>query len=107
MREQVHKVKQAGETLAIDVHRTMLGAHGDAMLVKVRVRAVLEAPALAVELDGDNAQILASGVSATVGCGGTSRIALVFDAELADRILLARVLGGAGCGNVARILFGL
>ena len=107
MREQVHEVEQTGEALAIDVHRTMLRAHGNAVLVKVRVRAVLEAPAFAVELDGDNAQILASGVSATVGCGGASGIALVFDAELAGGILLARVLGGAGRGNVARVLLGL
>ena len=107
MREQVHKVEQAGQALAVDVHRTMLGAHGNAMLVKVRVRAVLETPALAVELDGDNAQVLASGVSAAVGCGGASGIALVFDAELAGGILLARVLGGAGRGNVARVLLGL
>ena len=107
VREQVHKVEQTGETLAIDVHRTMLGAHGNAMLVKVRVRAVLEAPALAVELDRDNAQVLASGVSTAVGCSGASGVALVFDAELAGGILLARVLGGTGGGNVARVLFGL
>ena len=107
MREQVHKIEQAGQTLAVDVHRTMLGAHGNAVLVKVRVRAVLETPALAVELDGDNAQILAGGVSATVGCGGASGIPLVFDAELTGGILIARVLCGAGRGNVARILFGL
>ena len=77
------------------------------MLVKVRVRAVLEAPAFAVELDGDDAQVLASGVSTAVGCSGASGIALVFDAELAGRILLARVLGGTGGGNVARVLLGL
>ena len=77
------------------------------MLVKVRVRAVLEAPALAVELDGDNAQILAGGVSAAVGCGGASGVALVFDAELTGGILLARVFGGTGCGNIAWVLFGL
>ena len=64
VREQVHKIEQAGQPLAVDVHRTMLGAHGNAVLVKVRVRAVLEAPTLAVELDGDNAQILAGGMSA-------------------------------------------
>ena len=80
VREQVHKIEQAGQSLAVDVHRAMLGAHGNAVLVKVRVRAVLEAPALAVELDGDNAQVLASGVSAAVCRGGASRIALVFDA---------------------------
>ena len=85
----------------------MLGAHGNTVLVKVRVRAVLEAPALAVELDGDNAQVLASGMSATVGCSGSSGVALVFDAELAGGILLARVLGSAGRGNVARVLLGL
>ena len=107
VREQVHKVEQTGEALAIHVHRTMLGTHGNAMLVKVRVRAVLEAPALAVELDGDNAQILAGGVSAAVGCGGASGVALVFDAELTGGILLARVFGGTGCGNIAWVLFGL
>ena len=107
MREQVHKVEQAGQALAVDVHRTMLGAHGNAVLVKVRVRAVLEAPALAVELDGDNAQILAGGVSAAVGCGGASGVALVFDAQLTGGILLARVFGGTGCGNIARVLLGL
>ena len=107
VREQVHKIEQAGQTLATDVHRTMLGAHGNAVLVKVRVRAVLEAPALAVELNGDNAQILAGGMGAAVGCSGASGIALVFDAELAGGILLARVFGGAGRGNIARVLFGL
>ena len=107
MREQVHKVEQAGQALAVDVHRTMLGAHGNAMLVKVRVRAVLETPALAVELDGDNAQVLASGVSAAVGCSGASGIALVFDAELAGGILLARVLGGTCRGDIARVLLRL
>ena len=104
VREQVHKIEQAGQALAVDVHRTMLGAHGNAVLVKVRVRAVLEAPALAVELDGDNAQILSGGVSAAVGCGGASGIALVFDAELAGGILLARVLGCTCRGDIARVL---
>ena len=107
MREQVHKIEQAGQALAVDVHRAMLGAHGNAVLVKVRVRAVLEAPALAVELDGDDAQILAGGVSAAVGCGGASGIALVFDAELAGGILLARVLGCTCRGDIARVLLRL
>ena len=107
VREQVHKIEQAGQALAVDVHRTMLGAHGNAVLVKVRVRAVLEAPALAVELDGDNAQILSGGVSAAVGCGGASGIALVFDAELAGGILLARVLGYTCRGDIARVLLRL
>ena len=107
VREQVHKIEQAGQALAVDVHRTMLGAHGNAVLVKIRIRAVLEAPALSVELNGDNAQVLAGGVSAAVGCGRASGIALVFDAELAGGILLARVFGGTGRGNIARVLFGL
>ena len=107
VREQVDKVEQTGQTLAVHVHRAMLGAHGNAVLVKVRVRAVLETPALAVELDGDNAQILAGGVSAAVGCGGASGIALVFDAELAGGILLARVLGRTCRGDIARVLLGL
>ena len=107
MREQVHKVEQAGQSLTVDVHRAMLGAHGNAVLVKVRVRAVLEAPALAVELDGNNAQVLTGGMSAAVGCGGASGVALVLDAELTGGILLARVFGGTGCGNIARVLFGL
>ena len=85
----------------------MLGAHSNAVLVKVRVRAVLEAPALAVEFNGDNAQVLASGVGTAVGCGGASGVALVLDAELAGGILLARVFGGAGRGNVARVLLRL
>ena len=55
VREQVHKIEQAGETLAVNVHRAMLGAHGNAVLVKVRVRAVLEAPTLAIKLNRDNA----------------------------------------------------
>ena len=46
-------------------------------------------------------------MGAAVGCGGASGIALVFDAELAGGILLARVFGGTGCGNVARVLLGL
>ena len=107
VREQVHKVEQAGQALAVHVHRAMLGAHSNAVLVKIRIRAVLETPALAVELDGDNAQILAGGVSAAVGCGGASGVALVFDAELTGGILLACVFGGTGRSNIARVLFGL
>ena len=107
VREQVHKVEQTGQALAVDVHRTMLGAHGNAVLVKVRVRAVLEAPALAIKLNGNNAQILAGGVSAAVGCGGASGIALVFDAELAGGILLARVLGCTCHSDISRVLLGL
>ena len=107
VREQVDKVEQAGQPLAVHVHRAMLGAHGNAVLVKIRVRAVLETPALAVELDGDNAQILAGGVSAAVGCGGASGIALVFDAELAGGIFLARVLGYTCRGDIARVLLRL
>ena len=107
VREQVHKIEQAGQTLAVDVHRTMLGAHSNAVLVKVRVRAVLEAPALAVELDRDNSQVLTGGMGTAVGCGGASGIPLVFDAELAGGILLARVFGGTGRGNIARVLLGL
>ena len=107
MREQVHKIEQAGQPLAVDVHRTMFGAHGNAVLVKVRVRAVLEAPALAVELNGDNAQILAGGMGAAVGCSGASGIALVFDAQLTGGILLAQVLGCTCRGDIARVLLGL
>ena len=106
VREQVDKVEQAGQPLAVDVHRAMLGAHGNAVLVKIRIRAVLEAPALAVELNGDNAQILAGGVSAAVGCGGASGVALVLDAELAGGILLAQVLGCTCRGDIARVLLG-
>ena len=107
VREQVRKIEQAGQPLAVDVHRAMLGAHSNAVLVKVRVRAVLEAPALAVELNGDNAQILAGGMGAAVGSGGASRVALVLDAQLTGGILLARVLGRTGCGDIARVLLGL
>ena len=107
VREQVDKVEQAGQPLAVDVHRTMLGAHGNAVLVKVRVRAVLEAPAIAIERDGDNAQVLACRMSAAVGCGGASGVALVFDAELAGGILFARVLGGTCRGDIARVLLRL
>ena len=77
------------------------------MLVKVCVRAVLETPAFAVELDGDDAQILTRGMSAAVGRGGAPRVALIFDAQLAGGILLARVLGSAGRGDIARVLLGL
>ena len=107
VREQVDKVEQAGQPLAVDVHRTMLGAHGNAVLVKVRVRAVLEAPALAVELDRDNSQVLTGGMGTAVGCGGASRVALVLDAQLTGGILLARVFGGTGRGNIARVLLRL
>ena len=107
VREQVDKVEQASQTLAVDVHRTMLGAHGNAVLVKVRIRAVLEAPALAIKLNGNNAQVLTGGMSAAVGCSGASGVALVLDAELTGGILLARVFGGTGRGYIARVLFGL
>ena len=107
VREQVHKIEQAGQSLTVDVHRAMFGAHSNAVLVKVRVRAVLEAPPLAVELDGDNAQVLTGGMGTAVGCGGASRVAFVLDAQLTGGILLARVFGGTGRGNIARVLFGL
>ena len=43
----------------------------------------------------------------TVGCCRTPGVALVFDAELAGGILFARVLGGTGGSDIARVLLGL
>ena len=107
LRQQVHKVEQARDGLAVDVHVAVMHAHRDAVLVEVGVGAVLQAPALAAELDGHDAQVLARRVRAARGLGRAARVALVLDAELAGRVLLARVSGGAGTGDVARVLLGL
>ena len=107
LRQQVHKVEQARDGLAVDVHVAVMHAHRDAVLVEVGVGAVLQAPALAAELDGHDAQVLARRVRAARGLGRATRVALVLDAELAGRVLLARVSGGAGTGDVARVLLGL
>ena len=104
---RVNEIEQAGECRTVDVHGAVVRAHGDAVLVEVGVGRVLQAPALAAERDGDNAQVLACGVGAARGARGAAGVALVFDAELAGGVLLAGVLGGACSGDLARVLLGL
>jgi hypothetical protein len=79
------------------MHRAVVRAHSDAVLVEVGIRGVLEAPALVPELDRDDAEILARWMG-TEGIGRrTARISFVLDAELAGRIFLAcRRLAGSG-----------
>ncbi len=105
--EQVDEVEQAAKRLLVDVHRAVVRAHRDAVLVEVGVGGVLEAPALAVKLHGDDAQVLAGGVLAAGRRRAAPGVALVLDAELAGRVLLARRLGRARRGDVARVLLGL
>ena len=107
VRQQVDEVEQAAQRLLVDVHRAMVGAHRDAVLVEVGVGAVLQAPALAVELDRDDAQVLAGRVLAAGHRRAAPGVALVLDAELARRVLLARGLGRARRRDVARVLLGL
>ena len=49
VREEVHEVEQAREGRAVDVHGAVLHAHGDAVLLEVRIGAVLQAPTLVHE----------------------------------------------------------
>ena len=95
MREEVHEVQQAAKRRAVHMHRSMLCAHGDAVLLEVCVRAVLEAPLLATQLDGDDAEVLTSRM-ATGQSGRPARVSLVLNAQLAGRIRLPRRCGARG-----------
>lgn len=105
--KKVNEVEQVLEGVAVDVHRAVPRAHGDAVLIEVRIGGVLQTPTLADELDGDDAQVLARGVRATCGRRGAARVALVLYAELAGRVLFP--VGGDGTGrrDPARVLLGL
>ena len=107
MRNGVHEVEETRERLAVDVHGTMMRAHGDTVLVEVGVGGVLQAPALAIEFDRHDTQILARRMGTAHGRGAASGVALVLDAELAGGILLAGVLGGTSGGDIAWVLLGL
>ena len=92
----------------INVHRNVIRVHGNAVLVEVCVRTVLESPTMLVELNGDDAQVLPGRMSACTRRSAASRITLIIKAELACRVLLARsVLSRFSCSNLARIFFWL
>ena len=106
MREQVHKVEQASHACTIHVHGPMLSTHCNAMLREVGIGAVLEAPALAAELDRDDTKVLARGMGA-MGIGSrTARVPLVLHAKLTGRVGLT-CWRCSGSSNVTRILLGL
>ncbi len=107
VRDGVDEIEQTAEGRSVDMHGAMMGAHGDAVLVKVRVWGVLQPPTLTAERDGDDAQILACGMRAACCCGTASGIPFVFYAELTGRVFFSRGFGGAGGGDIARVLFGL
>jgi len=107
VRQGVDKVEQARHVLAINMHGPMLRAHGDAVLFKVRIRAILQAPALSPQLDGNNSQVLAGRVRAQRARGGATRIPFVAHAQLAGGIRLNIRGTRKGCGDIARILFRL
>ena len=52
VREQVDEIEQTGKRRPVDVHRPVLPAHRDAVLVVIGVRAIPHAPLLAADLDG-------------------------------------------------------
>ena len=92
----------------INVHRNVIRVHGNAVLVEIRIRTVLESPTMLVELNGDDAEVLPGGMCASTRRSAASRIALVVQTELACGVLLARgVLSRFSCGNLARIFFWL
>ena len=77
----------------------MLGVEDDAVLVVIDVRGILQIPAAAVQLKGDDAVVLPGGMV------HAARVALVFRAQGAFGIAgLRRELG---CGDGARVLLGL
>ena len=104
--EALHELQETRHVLAVHVHRPVNLAHDDAVLAEVRVGAVLEAPGLAAERDGNDAQILAGGMRAVRTRCGTPRVSLVLDAELAGRISLADARAPRG-GDVTGVLLGL
>ena len=99
------EIEQTAHVLAVDVHGAMLGAYADAVLLEIGIGAVLQAPGLPAQLDGDQAQVLTGGM-ASRDRGGAARIALVLEAELAGGILDV-VRGSTGGRDVARVLLGL
>ena len=106
--ESVHKVKEIDKRLVINVHRNVIRVHGNAMLVEIRIRTVLESPTMLVELNGDDAQVLPGRMSARARRSAASGVALIIQAELACGVLLARsVLSCFSCCNLTRIFFWL
>ena len=99
MRQDRHEIEKVLEAAAADLHRDVLAVQHDAVLVVVRVRAVLHEPAMTREADRDQAVRLARRMADMAG------IAFVFAAEQALRVfrrfLLARLC------DVARIFFRL
>ena len=101
MREERDEVEQAAEGRAVDLHRAVLGAEGDAVLVIVDVGRILQKPVLPREFDRDDAVVFARRIVGAPGAGVALRLA----AELALRV--ARGFGAAGRGDRARILLRL
>gem|GEM_PF-5632468 len=99
VRQNRHEVQEVLEAAAADLHRDVLAIQDDAVLVVVRVRAVLHEPAMAGEADRDQAVRLARRMADVAG------IAFVFAAEQALRVfrrfLLARLC------DVARVFLRL
>ena len=99
MREQLRKVQQPAERRRADAHGRMLGVEDDAVLVVIDVGGILQIPAAAVQLKGDDAVVLPGGMV------HAARVALVFRAQGAFGIAgLRRELGR---GDGARVLLGL
>ena len=71
-----------------------MSAHGDAMLVKVRVWTVLESPTLAAKLNGNDAQVLTSRMGSKSRRSVSSRVAFIFNTQLAGGVFLAGTLCG-------------
>ena len=97
--EMLHKIKQAAEALAGNLHRHMLALEYDAVFVVVGIGGVLQIPTLSAQRQGHDAMVLAGGKARTA-C-----VAWVFHAEHA--LGIARLFGVALCGDIAGILLRL
>ena len=80
VRELAHKIEQLRERIRRDAHRRVLVGKHDAVLVVINVRAVLQIPGLAAQLDGHDAVVLPRGEIHAPG------IADILDAQHAFRI---------------------
>ena len=97
--EERDEVEQAAEGRAVDLHRAVLGAERDAVLVIVDIGGILQKPVLPRELDRDQTVVFTRRI---IGAAG---IALRLAVELA--LGIARGSGAARRGDRARVLFRL
>lgn len=99
MGELLHKIEKLAESGAVYFHRRVDAVQQNTVLIIVNIRGVLQAPAFAVYLYGNDAVILSCGVI------DPSRIAHVFLAE--HTFWVTALLGVKSRSDSLGILFGL